>query len=515
MSNDLIINVTSSEIVIALQEDKKLVELNREKNNFRFSVGDIYLGRIKKIMPGLNAAFIDIGFEKDAFLHYLDLGPQFKSLEKYLNAALTSRNFNSSLHHFEAVPDIDKHGKISHVLSQGKEIIVQIAKEPISTKGPRLSSEISIAGRNLVLIPFSDKVSISQKIKSNEERNRLKNFIQSIKPDNYGIIARTVSEGKNVEDLDTELRELVDKWESAFKTIRQTTPPRLLIGELDRTSTILRDMLNSSFSSIQVNDEIIYNDIRDYIKNIAPEKEKIVRLYNGDEPIFDQFGIEKQIKSLFGKTVPVSAGAYLIVEHTEALHVIDVNSGHLTKSGKDQETNALEVNIAAAEEIARQLRLRDMGGIIVIDFIDMHDPDHKRQVFEKMIEFMQNDRAKHHILPLSRFGIMQITRQRVRPEMNIVTKESCPACGGKGEIGPSILLEDQLENNFSYIIQKVKGKITLKVHPYIASYLTKGFFSIRTKWRWRYKRSLKIKASASYHFLEYHFFDEKDAEIVS
>jgi ribonuclease G len=419
------------------------------------------------------------------------------------------------VHKFKPEPDIDKDGKITDVLTTGQTVIVQITKEPISTKGPRLASEISLAGRNLVLMPYSDKVSISSKIESPEEKNRLKTLVQSIKPRNYGVIVRTVAEGKKVAVLDAELRELVQKWESGFTTVKkEIKSPKLFIGEMNRTSTILRDMLNVTFNSIHINEPSLAEDIRTYIRGIAPEKEKIVKFYKSTLPIFDHFGINKQIKGLFGKTVSFKHGAYLIIEHTEALHVIDVNSGNRSRSGNDQESNALEVNMEAATEIARQLRLRDMGGIIVVDFIDMQSQDNKQQLYDKVKEVMANDRTKHNILPLTKFGLMQITRQRVRPEMNIITNEKCPSCQGTGETKPTILFTDELERELSFIVDKIKTrKLILNVHPFVASYLNKGLFPIFRKWNFKYKISLKIQAVTSYHMLEYHFFDHYDNEI--
>jgi ribonuclease G len=515
VSNELVINVTASEIVIALLENKQLVELNKEKSNLQFSVGDIYLGKVKKIMPGLNAAFVDVGYEKDAFLHYLDLGPQFQSLNKYLKAALSKKGKITPLSKNKNEPDIDKNGKIADVLTSGQLVMVQIAKEPISTKGPRLGSEISIAGRHLVLIPFSEKVSVSQKIESQEERTRLKKLIQSIKPKNYGVIVRTVAEGKKVAVLDEELSSLVVKWENAFENLKGLTPPKLIIGELSRTSAILRDMLNGSFNSITVNDENICNEIKDYISTIAPEKEKIVKLHSGSSPIFEKYGIDKQIKTLFGKTVSFKNGAYLIIEHTEALHVIDVNSGNRSKTGANQETNALEVNVAAAAEIARQLRLRDMGGIIVVDFIDMHDQEHKQMLFEKMKEAMLADRAKHNILPVSKFGLMQITRQRVRPELSVETLEKCPTCRGTGEISPNIVFEEEIYNNISFLVSnQTLRQLTIKVHPYVASYLQRGLPSKRIQWSLKLKCWIRIHAVPSYSYLEHHFYYKDGEEIL-
>ena len=516
MDNELVIDVTSSEIIIALLENKRLVELNNEKSNIPFTVGDIYFGKVKKIMPGLNAAFVDIGYGKDAFLHYLDLGSQFQSLNKFINTTLSKKSKAPSFYKFKPERDIDKDGKISDVLSVGQFILVQIAKEPISTKGPRLSSEISIAGRNLVFIPFSNKVSISQKIESSEEKNRLKRLLQSIKPKNHGIIVRTVAENKKVAVLDNELRNLVKKWRSSVDQIKNTSSPKLIMSELNRTSAILRDILNYSFNNIYINDDIIYREVKEYISTIAPEKQKIVKLFNEKVPIFDKFGIEIQIKALFGKTVTIKNGAYLIIEHTEALHVIDVNSGNHSKSGNDQESNAMGVNLAAAEEIARQLRLRDMGGIIVVDFIDMYKQENKQLLFDKMKEKMSADRAKHNILPLSKFGLMQITRQRVRPEMSIETMEKCPACLGSGEITPSILIIEELKNHINFLVNNYKlSKLTLKAHPYIVAYLNKGFPSIKTKWGLKFKCLIKVLPIFSYGFLEYHFFDNDDKELLT
>jgi ribonuclease G len=517
VSNELIIDVTPSEIVIAHVKDKQLVELNKEKSNLQCSVGDIYLGKVKKIMPGLNAAFVDVGYEKDAFLHYLDLGPQVQTLQKYLETSLQRKGKAPmmSMQRTKPEADIDKKGKIADILKAGQPILVQVAKEPISTKGPRLSSEISLAGRNLVLMPFSDKVSISQKISSSDEKKRLRTLIQSLKPKHYGVIIRTVAEGKSAEVLDEELRELVKKWEDAFERLKDPQIPQLFLGELNRASTILRDLLNGTFSSIYVNDDHYYKEIKEYISSIAPEKEKIVKLIKGGVPILERFSISKQIKALFGKTVSIRNGAYLIIEHTEALHVIDVNSGNRTKLGNDQETNALEVNLTAAQHIAQQLRLRDMGGIIVIDFIDMHSGTHRQEIYDKMREAMALDRAKHTILPLTKFGLMQITRQRVRPETQIETGEVCPTCGGTGEITPSILFEEKLEELVALHARDEHHKhLTIHLHPFVAAFLEKGLFcTIRGRWARKHKCKIRIIPDLSVGYIDARFFDRNNEEI--
>jgi ribonuclease G len=513
VSAELFVDVTPSELVIALLEDKRLVELRREQSNVKFAVGDIFLGKVKKVMPGLNAAFVDVGYEKDAFLHYLDLGPQFQSLNKYLKLS-SAKKGGVSLHKFKPENDINKNGTISEVLTGGQEVLVQVAKEPISTKGPRLTSEISIAGRNLILIPFSDRVSVSQKIDSPEERSRLKRLLLSIKPRNYGVIIRTVAEGKRVAELDKELRTLVKRWDDSTTRVRDVKAPGLVLGEVGRTSAILRDILNPTFHSVYINETEIFREVKEYVELIAPGREKIVKLYRGNAPLFDQFGIEKQIKALFGRTVSFKSGAYLIIEHTEALHVIDVNSGNRSKSSSDQETNALEVNLSAAEEIARQLRLRDMGGIIVVDFIDMQTAEHRQRVFDRMKESMDSDRTKHNILPLSKFGLMQITRQRVRPEMHIKTNEKCPVCKGEGEIVPSILFASLLDDHIRFFVQEKKiMNLTLWVHPYIYAFLKQGFPSQVLKWKFDLGFGVKVKPSESITFLEYKIFDQNNKKV--
>ncbi|MEI7594247.1 MAG: Rne/Rng family ribonuclease [Bacteroidota bacterium] len=513
MNKELIIDSTSSEIVIALLEEKRLVELHVEKNDNNFSVGDIYLGRVKKIIPGLNAAFVDVGYEKDAFLHYLDLGPQIKSLNKYVKNIQSKKTY-SSIEELENESDIEKSGKIASVLTANQNIVVQIAKEPISTKGPRISTEISLAGRYLVLIPFSDKVSVSQKIKSQDERSRLKRLIHSIKPKNFGVIIRTASENKKVAELDADLRDLFEKWELGMQQLPEAKPPQKILGEINRTSAILRDILNPNFNSVTVNDKALGDIVKSYLANISSEYKDIVKVYKGKEPIFESFGIEKQIKGSFGKIVTIKSGVYLVIEHTEALHVIDVNSGHRMNSQETQENNALEVNLEAASEIARQLRLRDMGGIIVVDFIDMHEGQNRRKLYERLKAEMLNDRAKHTILPPSKFGLVQITRQRVRPEMNIETYEKCPCCDGTGKIKASILFIDEIENNIKYILHEQNQKnLKLFVHPYIYAYLKKGIYNMQVKWLFKYKKWIEIEQLTSYNLLEYHFFDKNGEEI--
>jgi ribonuclease G len=514
VTSELVIDVQPKEISIAILEDKRMVEFQKEARNISFSVGDVYLGKIRKLMPGLNAAFVDVGYKKDAFLHYQDLGANFNGLDKFLKKIISDKKKVPVIGKFTHLPDIPKEGSITDVLKPGEEILVQIAKEPISTKGPRLTSEISFAGRFLVAIPFGDKVNVSHKIKSSEERARLKQLIQSIKPKNFGVIVRTSAEGKRVAELDTELKTLVKRWDDNMNKLLKLKAPSLIYEETGRTVALLRDIFNPSFEHIYINDADVYNEVRDYVNLIDSEKEKIVELYQEELPIFDNFAVTRQLKSGFGKTVSFKSGAYLIIEHTEAMHVIDVNSGNRSKSGSGQESTAVDVNLAAAEEIARQLRLRDMGGIIVIDFIDMHESENRQKLYDHMRSIMANDRAKHNILPISKFGLMQITRQRVRPILDFTTDEKCPVCFGKGEIKPAILFTEILEKKIKDVVESLKvKKFKLYVHPYIAAFINQGLFSLKMKWKFNYSLGMKIIPDQNLGFLEYKFFDADKNEL--
>ena len=510
MTSEVIIDVQPKDISIALLEDKQLVEYQQEQRTESFSVGNIYVAKVKKLMPGLNACFVDVGAERVAFLHYLDLGSQFNSFEKYLKQVASDRKKLYPIQKAHIQPELKKDGSIATTLKVGQEILVQIVKEPINTKGPRLTCELSFAGRYLVLIPFDDSVSVSTKIKRGEERSRLKQLIQSIKPKNFGVIVRTVAEGKRAAELDAELKVLLKRWEDTITKVQKTTDrPKLCFEEESRAVALLRDLFNPTYDAINVNDAQIFDEIRNYLEIIAPEKKEIVKLYKGTVPIFDNFNVTKQLKSGFGKTVNYKHGAYLIIEHTEAMHVVDVNSGTRIKKENDQEANALETNLGAADELARQLRLRDMGGIIIVDFIDMKLPEDRQMLYERMCKNMQKDRAKHNILPLSKFGLMQITRQRVRPAMSVNVEEVCPTCFGKGSIKSSFLFTDTLENKIDNLVNKIGiKKFYLHVHPYVAAYINKGVFSMKLQWQMKYGLGVRVIPSQKLAFLQYEFYDE-------
>ncbi len=513
MDKELIINSSPTDVEIALLENKKLVELHKQKTNNKFSVGDIYLGKIKKTMPGLNAAFVDLGHRKDAFLHYTDIGPQINSLKKFTSYSLKKEISTGLLDNFLQEPDNPKNGKIDQVFSNNMPILVQVLKEPIGTKGPRLCCELTIPGRNIVLVPFSDTIAISKKISNDEERKRLRLLIGSIKPKKFGVIVRTAAEGKKVADLHSEIRELTEKWEVIFKELTTGKEPRKLLSEIDKTSSMLRDLLNDNFQKIVVNDKETYKGLKGFLGNIAPDKVKLLKHHNGKRPIFDEYGILKQVKSSFGKTSTMASGAYVIIEHTEAMHVVDVNSGP-KRQNRSQADTAIAVNLEAAQEIARQLRLRDIGGLIVIDFIDMRNGEHKQELYNKMKEFMEPDRAQHTVLPLSKFGLMQITRQRVKPTMKIDTSEVCGACKGTGKSVSSFLIADDIIRDLDFIFRtRPKSSISIVTNPLVHAYLTKGVWSTQMRLFFKYRKWIKMSSNLDFNLFEYKFFDSRNDEI--
>lgn len=517
MTSEVIVDVQENDISIALLEDKRLVEFQQEGRSEKYAVGNIYLAKVRKIMPGLNACFVNVGYEKDAFLHYLDLGTRYKQIEHYLSWATASKQNLPQLSKMPRQEKLEKEGQIQNLLKSGQEILVQVVKEPISTKGPRITCELSFAGHYLVLIPFADKVNVSTKIKKDTERARLKQLVHKIKPKGFGVIIRTIAEGCQLKELEQELEILHRRWQETIVKIQHRNLQEnatLVYEETSRTVGLLRDLFNPSFERIYINDPHVYEEVKDYITLIAPERKDIVRLYTGKVPIFDNFSITKQIKTSLGRTVTYKNGAYMIIEHTEAMHVVDINSGNRSKSSEGQETNALEVNLGAADELARQLRLRDMGGIIVIDFIDMAIPENRQMLYERMVDNMKRDRAKHNILPLSKFGLMQITRQRVRPSMEVQVVEECPSCAGTGQIKSSFLFTDALENKIRVMVEDLKIKrFHLHVHPFVAAFINKGFFSLRLRWLFHYTWGLRIVPNQSLAFLDYKFIGVNGEEI--
>jgi ribonuclease G len=511
-NKELIINATPTGAEIALIENGRLVEIRNQRTTNHFMVGDIYVAKIRKLMPALNAVFLDIGVRNDAFLHYTDLGPQVRTLLAWTQGVINGSINTASLDKVNFEEEIIKSGKIEQLFNKKANVLVQILKEPISTKGPRLSCEVTIPGRYMVLVPFSEskEVNVSKKIGSTEERKRLQSLAESIKPKNFGLILRTAAEGKSVKDLHEEIKHLLDRWEDIFQQLKTVNPPGKLLSELDKPASILRDLLSDSFSSIAVNDKEMFLSIKQYLQTIAPDQVNILKHHTDKRPIMDQYGVSRQLKASFGKNVTLGSGAYIILEKTEAMHVIDVNSGHKVTTGPT-EAAILSVNIEAATEVARQIRLRDLGGLITIDFIDMRDVENKKLLFKRMNELMASDRAQHTILPLSKFGLMQITRERVRPEIELDTSERCPSCNGSGKINASIIITDEIKRDMDFILDSRPNiKLILKVHPFIEAFLKKNLISEQVRWYLDHKRWVRIVSDPSLPITSYKFFDKDD-----
>ncbi|MCK9480642.1 MAG: Rne/Rng family ribonuclease [Bacteroidia bacterium] len=515
MVNELFIERVAGQTKIALLSDKKLVEYHNESGNESFKVGDLYLGKVKRVVPGINAAFIDIGDTRDAFLHIHDLGVKFLTYNNYFKTAHQAGVKNTKLDNIEFQPDTFKGAPIGDYVKKGQLIMVQILKEPIHNKGARVGCDISFAGRYLVLMPFSQQLSVSRKIGNPEKKKEIKNLFRDFRPQNFGIIVRTVAEEATYEEVKNDLQEQLKKWDSTVKALHNANHRTKLLSEGSKIEVILRDLLNDSFENIWVNEMPLMDEIRQIVNRISHGKSNLVKLYKGKASLFENFDIDRQIKTSFGKKVPFSAGSYLIIEHTEALHVIDVNSGRQLNAGESQQEISLRVNLEAAQEIARQLRLRDMGGIIVVDFIDLKSPLHKKQLNEKLLEYMKADKARHSILPMSKFGLIQITRERIRPETVIITSEVCPACNGSGKVESANLLEDRIDEALAYLYmnQNMK-KLTLVCNPILKSYFTKGIITIRMKWFLKYGKWLNIRDDKQTPLGLFAFENQAGEEIV-
>ncbi|MEA3495368.1 MAG: Rne/Rng family ribonuclease [Bacteroidota bacterium] len=512
MKRNLIIQSSTQGLDIALIEDDKLVEFHQDVANKEYQVGDIYIGKVKKVLPGLNAAFIDIGYEKNAFLHYHDLGPQFKNINSFTQKVLINSEVDKRIEKYKGYKEIPKNGTIDKVLNVGQNLAVQIIKEPISTKGHRISAELTLAGRYIVLMPFSDAVSISKKIRNKKERKRLTNIFTDLKPDNFGVIIRTAAEERQVHLLERDFRSLLKRWENITKNLSLNKTK--LFSEFNKATTIIRDILNDSFNSIIIDDKDTYEEIKTYVEKILPNHDLIIKFYNDKEAVFKKYNIEKQLKSLFGKIINFGRGAYLVVEKTEAMYVVDINSGSKNTHESNREDNVLKVNLEAADEIARILRLRDIGGLIVVDFIDMKKPENRRTLFEKMKTAMRSDRTQHLCLPLSKFGLMEITRQRVKPAIELANSETCPVCKGSGEIKPTILVIDDIEHSLNFIKSELKVReIVIKVHPFVYTYLKRKLISTRLNWMLKYKMRIRIKSSEVLQLIDYEICDKKGKDL--
>ncbi|MBZ0203359.1 MAG: Rne/Rng family ribonuclease [Ignavibacteria bacterium] len=523
MKKEIIINSNADENRIAITEDGKLSELFIENEEYEKVVGDIYLGKVAKVIPGIKAAFIDLGFKQDAFLHFSDVGDQAEDLKTLLGD--DSEIDDDDDEEEDTPPQKGQQGgrrgrSPMPRLERGQKIIVQITKEPVGNKGVRVTSKVSLPGRYLVFLPFENKVNASKQIQNLREKRRLKNIVRNYRNSRgleFGAIIRTVAEEMDEKAIVEDLENLHNSWKEIEKQVKNGTPPVLLFKDLSVTTGVIRDLFRDDVEKVIVDNKKMHKEIQNYVRINSPALLNKVELYKGSKALFDNYGIEQEIHLTLGKRVPLKIGGHLIIEKTEAMYVIDVNSGKYAKS-KDQETNSLKTNLDSAREIVRQVRLRDLGGIIVIDFIDVYDDKNKKKVYDELKKEFRKDRAKVTILPMSDFGLVQITRQRVRENVVRSITEQCPLCGGSGIIESSTNILTRIERWIKrYKLDKTRshGKLQLKVHPMVFKTLKEGTISNMTRLAFKYLLRISLEEDSSLAFQEFRFIQIKTKEDIT
>lgn len=493
MKNQIIIHASGKQNRIALIENGELAQLFIESDENQRTVGNIYLARVHKVMSGIRAAFIDMGTPKDAFLHFSDAGDHLKEYIQMLNGkdAIPEKARNElNKINFDKIPNYEKQNWAGKILQRNQKLLVQIVKEPIGTKGPRVSTDVTIAGRFLVLIPMGEYIAVSKKINSYKERHRLKSTVGSMLPDGFGVIIRTVAKNQDEKALEDDMRNVLKKWERVLEKLETAEPPALLYNDLDMTESLVRDLFAKQYDRVLVDEPETYKKIKSYVSEVAPQMIPNVELYKGREHIFDFMKIAKDVDSIFSPRVRMPSGGYLIFEQTEAMYVVDVNSGPYAAK-QSQEDNSLKTNLEAAREVAKQLRLRDIGGIIVVDFIDLRQDKNRKKIYDELKKEFKKDPAKTNVIGMSDFGLVQITRQRIRPSVVNSVSKVCPTCGGSG----SVVTKNTIIADLDAWISKFRHHtdyraIDIYINPYLKSYLEKGFFS--KKWKWMLKYWVKI-----------------------
>ena len=535
MKKEIIINETDTEIRIAITEDNRLAELYVETPEKERMVGDIYLGRVANVKPGIRAAFIDIGQKQDAFLHFSDIGNTFSEYSSLIGdddadvdvdddgdddeepSTSQSNAPGSTSAPQPAVaqppprprpqqPGRDNGRQYSAPdLKKGQDIIVQVTKEPVAKKGVRVTSEVSLPGRFLVLLPFDGKIGISKKMSNFKEKRRLRRVMRSILPPGFGVIVRTVAQEKEEAALKQDLDGLVETWREIEKSLKTERPPALLYKDMATTSSVIRDLFTDSVERVVTDSRKLYKEIRSYVQTVSPQLVEKIELYKEKEPIFDASGIEKEIATCLSRKVWLKSGGYIIIEQTEAMVVIDVNSGRYAAK-REQELNSLRTNLEAAREVCRQLRLRDMGGIIVTDFIDLEDERNKKKVYDELRKEFRRDRAKVTVLPMTEIGLVQITRQRIRQNILHSFSEPCPVCGGGGMVQSTSSIVNQIERWIRrFRTESRELRLRLQVHPNIAAYLNEGTISRLTKMKFKYRIFIKLEEDPKLSIAEFHF----------
>lgn len=542
MKKEIVINSTANEHRIAILEDGKLAELFVETPGKERMVGDIYLGKVAKVMPGIRAAFIDVGLQQDAFLHFSDIG---SSLSEY-NALFEDDDDEDENPSSTAVHDTGasesastgdqasaaqraesrslsqsggngRHQRLDREVNiqKGQDILVQITKEPVGKKGVRVTSEISLPGRFLVLLPFDGKVGVSKKLADFKEKRRLRRVVRPILPQGFGAIIRTVAEGKDDALIKQDLEELLRVWSNIEKAVKAENPPTLVYKDMTTTSSVIRDLFGDKVERVAVDEKKLFKEIKAYVQWMSPDMLDRLEYYKGKEPIFDKYGVEKDIQNLMSKKVWLKSGGYIFIEKTEAMTVIDVNSGRYAAK-KEQELNSLRTDLEAAREVCRQLRLRDIGGIIVVDFIDLDDEKNKKKVYDEVKKELKRDRAKATVLPLTEFGLMQITRQRIRQNVQMSFSDACPTCGGTGMVQSKATTLNQIERWIKrFKSESREFRLQLKVNPNIALFLTHGTISRMTKIMFKFFVRVKVESDPSLAMDEFRFFSVRQKKDIT
>jgi ribonuclease G len=547
MKKEIVINSTANEIRIAITEDSKLAELFVESPEKERMIGDIYVGKVAKVMPGIQAAFIDIGLKQDAFLHFSDIGSSLGDYNSLLGddsdvdtseegedepqtfQPHTPGNGSNSSTAVETVVEAppaqtherhDRHSRPERPrrqvnLTKGQEIIVQIIKEPIGKKGVRVTSEVSLPGRFLVLLPFDGKIGVSKKIASFKEKRRLRKLVRSILPPTFGVIIRTNAENQDEKVFLQDLESLLETWREIEKTVKEETPPALLYKDMATTSSVIRDLFSDDVTRVVIDNKKLFKEIRTYVKLVSPSMVEKIEYYGKREPIFDVYGVEKEIAGLLSRKVWLKSGGYIIVDHTEAMTVIDVNSGRYAAK-QEQEQNSLRTDLEAAREICRQIRLRDLGGIVVIDFIDVEEEKNKKKIYDEVKKEIRKDRAKMTVLPLTEFCLMQITRQRIRQSVIHSFTEPCPVCGGSGLVQSKTTIVSQIERWIKrFKAESKEFRLRLRVNPSIAAHLSEGTISRLAKIKFRFFVRIKLEPDKSLPVDEFQFISIKQDKDIT
>lgn len=501
---EIIISCERLERRVAMLEGGRLEEFSIERDSDRQISGSIYKGRVKNLEPGLKAMFVDIGLEKNAFLHYWDAIPAAPDAGIETIEREGRRRNQKKI----TVGDIPK------LYPPGSDIIVQVTKGPIGTKGPRITTNISLPGRYLVLMPYSDQCGISRKIEDPKERQRLRRILNELDlPDGMAVIIRTVGEGQKARFFVRDLHMLLEQWRNIEQKMETVPAANLLLSEPDIIERTVRDFLTDEIDRILVDDEQAAQRMKDLVGLISKRSQKKIRFYNEAQPIFEKFQVDKQIDSAFRRQVWLNCGGYLVIDETEALVAIDVNTGR-NKGGKDQDRTILTTNLEAAEEIARQLRLRNIGGLVVLDFIDMKNRRDQQAVYTKLKENIRRDKAKTHILPISPLGLMEMTRQRVQESVSRTVYMECPHCKGKGMIKSPETMSVEIQRGITRVMRMHPGvhELRIQVNPQVLDRLKKEDEELLVELERRFQGRLSFRPDPKFHYEEFKLFNAVNDE---